>query len=339
MRTTDSPAAPEARPLRRRASLTPASTRSRMLAALALAGAAALTVGCAGQPAAPGAPTPTDAMVASVPGADPVPIDDARLEEAGLMDEVSEQGYALRWSEPGASIAVFVGGSGSGGGCIPQPSDASLEQGEPRILVAFESIDPAVSCTMDFRLHGWELGLADTIDDSRAVPVRLMGLQGDDDVIETELAPEQVLGDGDANGADPQPSEVDDAPRATVSPTPFDASGLPQAQSIVEGASALDVWWIEPGRTLAVVMSGSGTEACVPQPIDARAAGPGAIDIAFAPAAGDTCTDDLVVYGWQLELPSAVTATLPVQVTLSGTSDAGETVQRTLDPGDVLELP
>ncbi|WP_072312936.1 hypothetical protein [Agrococcus sp. Marseille-P2731] len=343
MRTTDSHAGPGSRLPLRRASLSATSPRSRMLAALALVGAAALTVGCASQLAAPGAPTPSESTARAI-GAEPVPIETTQLEAMGFFEEVSERGYAVRWAadpetgEYGESIVVVLGGSGGGGSCIPQPQAALLDGGSaPSIVVPFDPIDPEMMCTMDFRLHGWELALPEALDIEATVPVTLVGMQGEDAETELELTASDLFVPG--GGADPQPSEVDEAPQAAVPATPFDAARLPQAQSVVEGATALDVWWIEPGSSIAVVMSGSGTEACVPQPVGAAAAGPGAIEVAFAPAVGDTCTDDLVAYGWQLDLPSAISATLPVQVTVTGTSDAGPAVERTLEPGDVLELP
>ena len=53
------------------------------------------------------------------------PADDG-LQAEGLFDEVSSEGYAVRWLEPGESIAVVIGGSGGGGACIPQPHAAEL---------------------------------------------------------------------------------------------------------------------------------------------------------------------------------------------------------------------
>lgn len=316
------------------------SPRSRMLAVVALAGAAALTVGCAGQPDAPGAPTSSGAAPASGPGADPVVIEGQQLEAMGLFDEVSEQGYAVRWGDPGASIVVVVGGSGGGGDCIPQPHAAELDPSGPAIAVHFDGPDPEVMCTMDYRLHGWELGLAGPIDAEAPVPVTLTNLQGDETVIEVELGPDDLFtaGQADGSGADPQPSEVDDATGAAP-PTPIEVAQLPEAAAFQQGGTGLEVWWLEPGRTLAVVLSGSGTEACVPQPIGATAAGVGAIEVAFEPAPGMTCTDDLQVYGWQLTLETAISATLPITVRVSGASDAGAVEERTLERGDVLELP
>lgn len=316
------------------------TTRSRMLVAVALAGAAALLAGCgaAGDPAAPPQPS------AGATGADPVPIDDERLQTAGLFDEVSAEGYAVRWAEPGESIAVFLGGSGGGGGCIPQPHAAESD-GDGAVTVAFDPPDPAIVCTADFTLHGWELGLPSAVVAAQTLPVRLVNLQGGDETIEVELGPDDVLGaGGEEPSADPQPSEIPDAGE-TPEPAPIPDAQLLADPGILQGRSQLTVQWIEPGRSLAVLLGGSGTEACVPQPIGATSTGPGTIEVAFEPVVADACTDDLVIYGWQLTLPEAVSATLPLAVTVTGVSDAspsgeaGPAVEVALEPDDVLELP
>lgn len=303
-----------------------------MLAVVALAGAAALTVGCAAL--GPGAPSDPGSPPVAITGADPVPIEDGRLQADGLFDEVSEQGVAVRWAVPGESIAVFVGGSGSGGGCIPQPHAAGLEPDAPSVVVRFDPPEPELMCTMDFRLHGWELGLAEPIDAGAAVPVRIVNLQGDDAAVDLELAPDAVLPDAGGT-ADPQPSEIPGSGEAPA-PTPIPAEQLPDAGIL--SADQVAVRWIEPGRTLAVLTGGSGIEACVPQPTGATATGPGMLEIAFAPATATTCTDDLVLYGWQVTLPEAVSATLPVEVALDGATASGTPESVTVAPEDVIEL-
>lgn len=310
------------------------TTRSRMLVAVALAGAAALLAGCgaAGDPAAPPQPS------AGATGADPVPIDDERLQTAGLFDEVGAEGYAVRWAEPGESIAVFLGGSGGGGGCIPQPHAAESDGGGA-VTVAFDPPDPAMMCTADFTLHGWELALPGAVDPAQTLPVQLVNLQGDDETIEVELGPDDVLGaaSGEGPSADPQPSEIPGSGE-TPEPAPIPEAQLPADLGILQGPTQLAVQWIEPGRSIAVLHGNSGTEACVPQPTGAKATGPGTIEVAFEPVEAGTCTDDLRLYGWQLTLPEAVSATLPVTVTVTGVTDAGPSAEVTLEPDDVLEL-
>ena len=310
--------------------------RSRMLAAAALAGAAALMAGCAaGGPAAPSQPAspPT-----AVTGDDPVPITDARLQAPGLFDEVSAEGHAVRWVTPGESIAIFIGGSGGGGGCIPQPHAAELE-GDGAITVPFDPPDPAMACTADFTLHGWELALAEPIDADRPVPVRLVNLAGDDETTEVELGPDDVLETGAT--ADPQPSEVPDSGSAPE-PEPIPAAQLPDdPMSIVDIRQdpPVAVQWLEPGVSLAVLLGGSGSEHCVPQPIGATSTGPGTIEVAFEYPVGDMdCSGDLQLYGWQITLPEAVSATLPVEVTVTGAAAEGATGTFTVEPDDVLEL-
>lgn len=306
--------------------------RSRMLGTAALLGAAALVTGCGIQQSAPGSPTgPTSPPVAIV-GADPVPLDDALLQVRGLADEVQDAGYAVRWLEPGRSIAVFVAGSGSGGDCIAQPHAAGVEPNAPSIVVRFDAPDPEAICTMDLRLHGWELGLAEPIDAERVVPVRLVNLQGTDDVIELELGPDDVLV---SPTADPQPSEI---PDAGGTPEP---ERIPDAVLDAHAALAGDgvsVHWVEPGRSIAVLFSAPGSPSCTPRPVGATSSAPGMLEIDFEPAAQQSCGADVALHGWHITLQQAVTATLPVSVTVSGATGAGSSVETTLSPDDVLEL-
>lgn len=306
--------------------------RSRMLAAVALTGAATLLVACAADDAPQGPGSPPVAIT----GADPVPIDDAVLAASGLLSGLDEAAIDVRWLTPGESIAVVVGGSGSGGECIPQPHAAGLEPDAPSIVVRFDPPNPDTMCTMDFRLHGWELALAEPIDASQTVPVRLANVSGSDEIIELTLGPDDLLV---SETADPQPSEIADQGEAPApAPIPSDQLGE-RANLMMAGSEPVSALWIEPGRTLAVLLGASGTSACVPTPVGAASSGPGTIEVAFEPAAGTTCTDDFVVYGWQFTLPEAVSATLPVDIRVTGTSDAGPFVDISVAPDDVLELP
>lgn len=306
--------------------------RSRMLAVVALAGAAALVAGCTSGGTDPGATTTPGVT----PGAEPVPLDDTRLPGLDIFDGSEESAIAVRWATPGESLAIIVGGSGAGGECIPQPQGAGLDPSGPTVTVRFDPPNPEAMCTMDFRLHGWELVLPEPIDPSAVVPVELVNTSGAEETIEVELGPDDLLDAGAT--ADPQPSEIPDAGE-TPAPEPIPAAQLPDAATVMGAAEEVQVHWIDRGSSLAVVLTGSGTAACVPQPVDAVSTGPGTIEVAFEPAAGTTCTDDLVFYGWRITLPEAVSATLPVQVRVTGASDAGPFVDLTLEPDEVLELP
>lgn len=303
-----------------------------MLAAVALVGAAALVAGCASGDTDPGA-----TMAPGVtPGAEPVPLDDARLPGLDVFDGIQESAIAVRWATPGESLAVIVGGSGAGGECIVQPQGAGLDPSGPTITVRFDPPNPEAMCTMDFRLHGWELVLPEPIDPSATVPVELVNTSDADVTIEVELGPDDLLDAGPT--ADPQPSEIPDAGEAPAPEViPADQLGA-QSNLMIAGGEPLSALWVEPGRTIAVLLGDSGTPACVPTPVGAVSSGPGVIDVTFEPAVGTTCTDDFVVYGWQFTLPEAVSATLPVEVRVTGTSDAGPFLDVTVAPDDVLEL-
>lgn len=305
------------------------TTGRRMLVAVALAGATALLAGC-GTADAPGASTPSAPATA---GADPVPLDDALLQAAGLLEGLGEQAIDVRWIEPGSSIAVVVGGSGSGGECIPQPRAASLE--DDAVVVPFDPPNPDVVCTMDFRLHGWELALPAAVDASGTVPVRLVDTAGAGETIAVELGPDDLL--EPAPTADAQPSLVPGEP-VDATPEPIPPARLPDVATAVDATQdpPVAVHWLEPGTALAVLLAGSGSESCVPQPIGARSTGPGSIEVTFEPIAERVdCSADLALHGWRLPLPEAVPATLDVRVTITG---LGDDVERTLARDDVLEL-
>ncbi|SDS37622.1 hypothetical protein [Agrococcus carbonis] len=320
---------------RRGGSILRRGTTGRMLAAVALTGAAALLAGCAsGGPAAP--PTPTAGA-----GAGPVPLGAELLSADGLFDAVATDGVVVRWLAAGESIAVVIGGSGGGGGCIPQPHAAEAET-DGAVSVRFDPPDPAMACTADFTLHGWELGLPAPVDGNAPLAVRLVDLRGDGATTEVEIGPDDLLAapaaDPGQATADPQPSEV---PPAGPMPEP---SALPETLlpdvSIVDPREdpAVAVRWLEPGVSLAVLLGGSGVEACVPQPIGATSPGPGAIHVAFEYPTGDRdCSADLHLYGWELPLAEPVSATMPVEVTITGAGADGAAATVTLEPGDVLE--
>lgn len=299
-----------------------------MLVAIALAGSAALLAGC-GVESDPGNPP----VPSTIPGAEPVPLDDAVLAASGLFEGMSESAMEVRWASPGESVAVIVGGSGSGGECIPQPHTAELDPDVPEIIVRYDPPNPETMCTMDYRLHGWELALAEPVDASGIVPVQLVDADSGA-IMHMELGPDDLLV---SETADPQPSVIPDTGEAPA-PEPIPAAQLPDPATVAAAAQQLQVHWIEPGASLAVVLAGSGTEACVPQPIGAVSTGPGSIEVTFEPAAGTTCTDDLVIHGWRISLPEAVSATLPVDVRVTGASDAGTSVDLTLEPDDVLAV-
>ncbi|HET8867100.1 MAG TPA: hypothetical protein VFM87_02105, partial [Agrococcus sp.] len=187
-------------------------------------------------------------------------------------------------------------------------------------------------------LHGWELALAEPIDADRPVPVRLVNLGGDDETTEVTLAPDDVLETGAT--ADPQPSEVPDSGSAPE-PEPIPAEQLPDVMSLIDPQEdpAVAVRWLEPGVSLAVMLGGSGSAACVPQPIGATSTGPGTVEVAFQYPSGDvSCTADFRLYGWRVTLPEAISATLPVEVTVTGAAAEGATGTFTVEPEDVLEL-
>lgn len=60
----------------------------------------------------------------------------------------------VRWKEPGRVLLVAVGGSGTPG-CVPEPLGAGFD-GE-RVTVTFAPVEPGLMCTMDFRIHAWQL--------------------------------------------------------------------------------------------------------------------------------------------------------------------------------------
>lgn len=305
--------------------------RARMLAVVALAGAAALVTGCS-QPSAPGSTMAPSSPSAAVPGAEPVPLDAAQLAASGLFEEVSANGAVLRWLEPGASIAVVVGGSGGGGECIPQPHAAELDAAAPSITVRFDPPNPEAMCTRDFVLHGWRLDLAQPIDADSVVAVQLVNLQGTDDVAELRLGPDDTL----TGTADPQPSEIADSGTAPA-PVPIPSEQLPEGVLADAASDPVEVRWVEPGRSLAVMLAASSAPTCVPQPVGAAPTGPGSIEVTFEPAESASCDGEGMVYGWRITLPAAVSATLPVEVTVRGA--VAEAVRTTLERGDVLELP
>lgn len=312
------------------------SARARTLAAVALTGAAALLTACSGgtpgQSAAPSAPT-GDSVDA---GAAPVAIEPELLANDALFERVSADGVAVLWSEPGESLAVVTGGSGGGGGCIPQPNPAELD-GEA-VTIAFDPPDPAMMCTADFALHGWTLGLPEPVDATAPLDVQLTDLQGEGETREVRVSPDDVL----TAPADPQPSLIDDAPGATA-PTPIPAEQLPPLDTVIPPGTLpqVAVQWLEPGASLAVMTVGSMVAPdCNATPIGATVTGPGSIEVAFAQPEGDMdCPADGGLYGWEFPLPEQVPAALGVEVTVTGASHDGREAVIALAPEDVLELP
>lgn len=318
----------------------PAMRPRRMLAVVALAGSAALLAACASPGTSPTTAPPepsSPAAPAGATGAAPVELGEELLQSDGLFDEVSAEGYAVRWLEVGASVAVVIGGSGGGGGCIPQPQAA--EQGDTGIVVRFDPPDPAMMCTADFRLHGWELGLAAPVDPSASLPVQLVDLRGEDETTELEIGPDDVLVSGPT--ADPQPSVIDDPPvEGAGEPVEIPQADLPAAGlELLRADPPVRVHWIDPGRELAVLLGGSGTAACVPTPTAARVTGPMSIEVSFEPAAGGDCSADAQTYGWRFVLGDAISTGLGVEVTVTGAGSDGATSVATLAADDVLALP
>lgn len=180
--------------------------RTTHLGLAAAAALALLVAGCASaQPGGTTAPTttadPVPTEVAPTETAPPVPSDgdddaagtpipDDRLAGLDVMDAVSTDGAAALWAEPGTSLAVFIGGSGSSA-CVPAPESAEVEDGT--IVVEFEAPDlAAISCTADFRVYGWTFPVE--VDASGPVDVRVEGLSpADDQAVELTVAPEAVL--------------------------------------------------------------------------------------------------------------------------------------------------
>lgn len=320
----------------------PVAHARRMLAVVALAGSATLLAACAAPGTAPSSapPQPTGAGAA---GAAPAELSDALLQGEGLFDEVGSEGYAVRWLEPGTSIAVVIGGSGGGGGCIPQPHAAELDASTQHVVVRFDPPDPAMICTADFRLHGWELALASTVDASAPLTVELVNLRGEDESTEVEIGPDDLLSSGPT--ADPQPSLIPTTPGAVPAPTAIPAEQLPSLMDAEPGLVQTEdpevgVRWIEPGVRLAVLRYGSGAPHCSPTPVGARSTGIGMIEVSFEFASDDRdCSADGMLRGWDFTLPERVPATLPVEVTVTGASPLGATAVLTLQPDDLLEIP
>lgn len=357
----------ESRPLITTAFAGPSAVRSRrMLVAVALAGSAALLAACASPGTGPSTAPPqpsASATATGIPGDAPVEIADDLLQAPGLFDEVSAEGFAVRWAEPGESLAVVIGGSGGGGGCIPQPHAAELDestqgestqgestqgestQGESMqsVVVRFDPPDPAMACTADFRLHGWELGLASPVDAESIITVELVNLQGNDESTEVQIGPDDLLANGPT--ADPQPSIIPGTPpEGAGEPTPIPAAQLPGAEGDLDptgtgGDPVVTARWIEPGETLAILLGGSGVEACVPAPVTARSTDLGAIEVTFEAPAGGDCSADFKIYGWSFPLAEPVAATLPVEVTINGLAPDGGAVVLTLQSDQLLEAP
>lgn len=305
--------------------------RARALAAVALTGAAALLAACSST-------TPGQSEAPSAPGAGsgdaPVAIEPEMLASDGLFERVSADGVAVLWSEPGESLAVVIGGSGGGGGCIPQPNAAELVDGA--VTVAFDPPDPAMMCTADFTLHGWTLGLPEPVDAEAPLDVQLTDLQ--EQPLDVRVGPDDVL----TEPADPQPSLIDD-PSGATAPTPIPEGQLPAMDTVIPPGTLpqVAVKWLEPGASLAVMTIGSVVApACNATPVGATVTGPGSIEVAFELPDGDMdCPADGGLYGWEFPLPERVPAALGVEVTVTGTMHDGREAVIALAPEDVLEQP
>lgn len=306
-------------------------TRARALGAVALTAVAALLAACSsaapGQSDAPSAPS-TSA------GDAPVAIEPEMLASDGLFERVSADGVAVLWAEPGESLAVVIGGSGGGGGCIPQPHAADVVDGV--VTIAFDPPDPAMMCTADFTLHGWTLGLPEPVEAEQPLDVRLTDVQ--EQPLDVQVSPDDVL----TAPADPQPSLIDDEPGATA-PTPIPDEQLPAIDTVIPPGTLpqVAVKWLEPGASLAVMTVGSVVApVCNATPVGATVTGPGSIEVAFAPPEGEMdCPADGGLYGWEFPLPERVPAALGVEVTVTGTMHDGSEAVIALAPEDVLELP
>ncbi|WP_404312810.1 hypothetical protein LG314_02930 [Agrococcus terreus] len=141
---------------------------------------------------APATPTPSPSDSDDDTDDDATPIPDAQIAEIDVMDAVSTDGAAALWAEPGTSLAVFIGGSGSSA-CVPEPDGAEVEDGA--IVVEFTAPDlSAISCTADFRVYGWTFPIDGPVNASMPVDVRVEGLSPDESsVVELSVGPDALL--------------------------------------------------------------------------------------------------------------------------------------------------
>ncbi|GAA3605170.1 hypothetical protein [Agrococcus terreus] len=161
-------------------------------------GAPTTTADPAPSESAPATPTPTPTPTPSPSDSDDdmdddaTPIPDAQIAALDVMDAVSTDGAAALWAEPGTSLAVFIGGSGSSR-CVPEPDGAEVEDGA--IVVEFTAPDlSAISCTADFRVYGWTFPIDGPVDASMPVDVRVEGLSPDaSSVVELSVGPDALL--------------------------------------------------------------------------------------------------------------------------------------------------
>lgn len=153
-----------------------------------------------------------------------------------------------------------------------------------------------------------------------------------------------------ASGGDGEPSETDGSatpsesappgdtaePSETASPEPSTPDAIEPLDDAVVGAQPMGVGaaWIEPGETLAVFLTGSGTADCVAAPVSATASDATTIEIErddIDPM--QACTMDLVQYGWSVPIADEVDATQEVTVRI-GQDEPEEVV---VGPDDVIE--
>ena len=301
--------------------------------AVALAAAAAMLSACA----TTGPAESADPTAPAAPAAAPVPLAPEQLQSPGLFERVSAERAVVLWATPGESLAVVIGGSGGGGDCIPQPQAARLER--DTVTVAFDPPDPAVMCTADFTLHGWELALPEGADaGAETLEVDLHDLNGDGGTTTVTVGPDDLLV---SPTADPQPSIVPGEPPAgSAMPTPIPESQLPPLDEAVPPGTLpqVAVRWIQPGSSLAVMVVGSYVAPdCNATPVGAWSTGPGTIEVAFDYPDGDRdCPADGYLYGWSFTLPEPVSVTAGVEVTVTGTMHDGRAAVITIGPEDVL---
>ncbi|QCR19832.1 hypothetical protein [Agrococcus sp. SGAir0287] len=120
------------------------------------------------------------------------------------------------------------------------------------------------------------------------------------------------------------PSPIDSAPPAAGDPTPIPDDD-PRLSDAMGSQTFPIVEWAEEGTTIAVLVGGSGSAACVPSPVGATVESATAITVEFTPPDGDMmCTADFRVYGWEIPLTGEVDATQTIEVTVDGLTEQGE---------------
>ena len=120
------------------------------------------------------------------------------------------------------------------------------------------------------------------------------------------------------------PSPIDSAPPAAGDPTPIPDDD-PRLSDAMGSQTFPIVEWVEEGTTIAVLVGGSGSSACVPAPVGATVEGETAVTVEFTPPTGDMmCTADFRVYGWEFPLTGEVDASQTIEVTVEGLTEQGD---------------